>query len=238
MLQKITCIIVDDNEVDRLTLAAFLEDYPFIEVKGLFESPLEALSRAKIIHPDVLFLDIDMPEMNGLQLREQLMDIPACIFISSFRDFALESFELSAMDYLIKPFSSERLSKTISRLKEYMNIRRESASFSHTLQETIIFIKDGHNQVKLELKEIIYLEALNNYTGIVTEKKKYMVLSSLGTLLGEVNFRNFIRIHRSYAVQKQFIKKITAGEVFVHQAILPVGRTFKEALHSISRQGL
>jgi len=235
MPQKLNCLIVDDNEIDRLTLASFLEDYPFIQVSGIFDSPIKALAAAGNKKPDVLFLDIDMPEMSGLELREQLLDIPACIFITSFPDYALEGFELAAMDYLVKPFSPERFSKSMNRLEEYMEIRRQSDLFSHSMAADTIFIKDGHSQVRLDLKEIIYLEALNNYTSLVTDKKKYLVLSTLANLLHENSFRNFIRIHRSYAVQKKFIQKITTGEVIVHQTALPIGRTYKEALKEMSR---
>jgi two-component system LytT family response regulator len=142
---------------------------------------------------------------------------------------------MAAMDYLVKPFSSERFTKTINRLKEYMEIRQQSDLYSHSIEANSIFIKDGHSQVKLDLKEIIYLESLNNYTSLVTDKKKYLVLSTLGNLLDEKGFRHFIRIHRSYAVQKQFIQKISAGEIIVHQTTLPVGRTYKEALQAINR---
>ena len=116
-----------------------------------------------------------------------------------------------------------------------MEIRRQSDLFSHSMVADTIFIKDGHSQVRLDLKEIIYLEALNNYTSLVTDKKKYLVLSTLANLLHENSFRNFIRIHRSYAVQKKFIQKITTGEVIVHQTALPIGRTYKEALKEMSR---
>jgi len=235
MLQKMNCLIVDDDEIDRLTLAAFLEDFPFIYVAGIFDSAIKALEAADKTKPDILFLDIDMPEMSGLALRKRLLDIPVCIFITSFPDYALESFEMAAMDYLIKPFSPERFSKSMERVKEYMEIRHQSALYSHSMASGAIFIKDGHNQVKLDLKDIIYLEALNNYTSLVTDKKKFLVLSTLANLLHEKSFRSFIRIHRSYAVQKQFIQKITAGEVIVNQTALPIGRTYKEALKDFSR---
>jgi two-component system, LytTR family, response regulator len=235
MPPKMKCLIVDDNEIDRLTLSAFLEQYDFIEIAAIFDSPKMVLEASGAIKPDILFLDIDMPEMSGLQLRKHLPDIPVCIFITSFPDYALESFEMAAMDYLVKPFSSDRFSKTMGRIKEYMEIRYQSDLFSHTMSSDVIYIKSGHGQVKLDIKEVIYLEALNNYTSLVTKDRKFMVLSSLGNLLNEKSFRRFLRIHRSYAIQKQFIQKINAGEVIVNKISLPVGRTYKDALHAINR---
>ncbi|MBS1914665.1 MAG: response regulator transcription factor [Bacteroidetes bacterium] len=230
MANKISCIVVDDDQVDKLLVLAYLETYSSIEVTGAYESPLAALEAAKKSLPDCLFLDIDMPEINGLQLREQLLHIPACVFITSYPDYAVEGFEMAALDFLVKPFSAERFGKTINRLQDFMTLKRKSDLLSHTLGADTIFIKDGHDQVKLQLHEVIYLEALNNYTSIVTNNRKYTVLSPISGLLKEKPFRSFVRIHRSYAVQKNFIKKINSGEVWVNDIALPVGRSYKDSL--------
>ena len=141
---------------------------------------------------------------------------------------------MAALDFLVKPVSAERFGKTIERLKEYITLRRRSDMLSHTLDEDTIFIKDGHDRVKLQLHQIIYLEALNNYTGIITNTRKYTVLSPISNLLKEKPFSRFIRIHRSYAVQKSFIRKIGTDEVVIDGSIaLPVGRTYKDALNAI-----
>ncbi len=230
---NISCMVVDDDNVDRLTVLAFLEAYPSLEIKGSFNSSERALPAIQKMLPDVLFLDIDMPGRNGLQLRQQLMLIPACIFITSYPEFAVDSFDMEALDFLVKPFSRERFSRTIERLQEYMIIRQKSELLDHTLGADTIFIKDGTSQVKLQLHEVIYLEALNNYTCIITARKKYTVLSSLSGLIKEKTFKNFIRIHRRYAVQKHFIKKISSGEVLVENVVLPVGRSYKEVLKEV-----
>jgi two-component system LytT family response regulator len=230
MTKKISCIVVDDDEVDKLTTISFLEDYSFIEITGKYDSPETALAGAQKNPPDVLFLDIDMSGMNGLQLRKELLHIPACVFITSYPDYAVESFEMAAFDFLVKPFTHKRFEITIERLKEYFTIREKAALLNHTLGADTIFIKDGSNQVKLQLHEIMYFEALNNYTSIVTTGRKYAVLSTLGNLIKEKTFNSFIRIHRSYAVQKHFIKKISSGQVHVGNITLPVGRSYKESL--------
>ena len=223
--------MVDDDEIDLLTAVSFLEDYSFLEITGRYDSAAKALAAAENMPPDVLFLDVDMPEMSGLQLREKLMHIPACIFITSYPDYAVESFEMAALDFLIKPFSHDRFAKTISRLTNYLTIRQKAELLNHTLGADTLFIKDGINHIKLQVHEIVYLEALNNYTSIVTTSRKYAVLSTLGNLIKENAFSTFIRIHRSYAVQKHFIEKICTDEVLVKNNIaLPVGRSYKEVL--------
>jgi two-component system, LytTR family, response regulator len=232
MANTISCIVVDDDEVDMLSVLSYLEFYPFFEVIGKFNSPLNALQAARKRPPDILFLDIDMPEMSGLQLKEELIQIP-CIFITSYPDYALESFEVNALDFLVKPFSHDRFAKTAERIKEYMTIRRKADLLTHTLGADTIFIKDGVTQIKLQLHEIIYFEALNNYTNVVTLNRKYAVLSTLGNMIKEKSFKNFIRIHRSYAVQKHFIKKISSSEVQVGNTTLPVGRNYKHTLDQL-----
>lgn len=230
MTKKFTCMVVDDDEIDRLTLLAFLEEVDFLEVIGSYESPAAALVASQKSLPDTIFLDIDMPGITGLALRRQLPQVPACIFITAYPDYAVESFEADALDFLVKPFSHDRFAKTLQRLKEYLTIHRKAELLNHTLGADTIFIKDGIQQIKLQLHEIIYFEALNNYTSIVTAKRKYTVLCTLGNLIKEKAFQNFIRIHRSYAVQKHFVKRISSAEVVVGNATLPVGRAYKDAL--------
>jgi two-component system LytT family response regulator len=235
MKNKISCILVDDDLVDRLTTAAFLEPYPFIEITGSFSSAETALKAASAAPPDALFMDIDMPGLSGLQLRKQLMAIPACIFVTSFPDYALESFELDTLDFLVKPFSHERFAAAVNRLQQFITIRRKAELLSHTLGGDTIFIKDGTRQVKLLLHEIIYLEALNNYTCVVTAARKYTVLSTLNNLIREEAFQAFVRIHRSYAVQSHFIEKMGSNEVVIGDISLPVGRSYKQNLQHLKR---
>jgi len=232
--KDITCIIVDDDLVDRLTTLSFIKDYPNFKILGCYESPVEALEASRTLNPDVLFLDIDMPDIDGLKLRSQLMQIPACVFITSFPEYAIEGFELEAFDFLLKPFTSERFDKMMSRLDEYFLIRHKSELLAHTLGADTIFIKEGTRQIKLQLHEIIYLEAMKDYTSINTINKRYMVLESLSHLIQEKEFASFIRIHRSYAVQKNFIKQYSSLNVMlINDCILPVGRNFKETLQNL-----
>ena len=232
-----TCIIADDDELDRLTLISYIRRYPFIQIAGAFESSVEVLTFLdKNALPDILFLDIDMPGMSGLDLRRQLEQVPACIFVSSHPEFALESFEAAAFDYIVKPLNAGRFARTMDRLEHFLGIHHKAELLDYTLGEDTLFIKDGHQHIKLQLHEIIYLEALKDYTGIITPKKKYSVLTPLGNLLKEKAFRSFIRIHRSYAIQKHFIKEISPKEVMINGILLPIGRSYKETLEKVLLQ--
>lgn len=229
------CIIVDDDEVDRLTTLSFVRKYPFLAIAGIYSSAEEALAGIQQTPVDILFLDIDMPGLSGLHLRRQLLDTPACIFITAYPDYAVESFELAALDFLVKPVKADRFLQTITRLQDYFDIKRKAALFECSVGGDTIFIKEGHEQIKIKLHEIVYLEALKDYTHVVTTTKKYCVLFTLGNLLKEAAFKTFIRIHRSYAVQKHFIEKIAANQVILNTAIiLPVGRSYKESLEELT----
>jgi len=208
-----------------------------VRIAGVFESAAKALAFIqKNESPDVLFLDIDMPGMSGLDLRKELEQIPACIFVTSHPEFALEGFEIAALDYIVKPLKADRFAKAMGRLEQFLEIHYKAELLDYTLGEDTLFIKDGHNHIKLQLFEIIYLEALKDYTGIVTRKKKYCVLTPLGNLLKEKAFQTFIRIHRSYAIQKHFIKEISAKEIMINEMLLPIGRSYKEAVERLLMQ--
>lgn len=228
-----TAIIVDDNEIDRLHTLVMVKKYPFINIIGVYNNPLEAYAAIEQQQPDILFLDIDMEDMTGLELRRKLGNDQACIYITSYPDYALESFELAALDFLVKPINKPRFDITMERLQQYLDMKHKATLFEYSLGQDSVFIKDGHEHIKLPLHEITYLEALRDYTRIVTPQKKYCVLNLLGNLLQEAAFKTFVRIHRSYAVQKNYINKITATEVYLNEVVLPVGRSYKSSLENL-----
>lgn len=227
------CLIIDDNEIDRLTTTMFVKQYPFLKIEGIFDNPLQALNIATKTNIDIIFCDIDMPQMSGLELRKKLGNIDVCIFITSYPDYAVDSFEVQTLDFIVKPIKSERFAKTMERLQQYLNIKHKAELLDISLGGDIVFIKEGHQQIKIHLHQILYLEALKDYTSIVTKERKYCVLNSLGNLLKDKVFNSFVRIHRSYAVQKIFIEKMNHHEVFIHNISIPVGRTYKDELNKL-----
>ena len=226
-------VIADDDDIDRLTVLSFARQYPFLRIVACLNSGEAVLETALQSKPDVLLLDIDMPGLSGLEIRRQLEKVPACIFITSYPDFAVEGFELNALDFLLKPIKQQRFAVAMDRLKHFMEVHAKAQLLEHTLGADTIFIKEGTEQVKIQLHEILYLEALKDYTGIITPSKKYCVLSPLSNILKENAFKHFIRIHRSYAVQKNYISRIAANELEVNGINLPVGRSYKDELQRL-----
>ncbi|RYY58067.1 MAG: response regulator transcription factor [Chitinophagaceae bacterium] len=228
-----TCIIVDDDDIDRLTTLSFVQQHPLFRVTGQYNSAESALQDLNHHLPDVAFLDIDLPGISGLELRRQLDKIPACIFITSFSDYAVESFELEALDFIVKPIRAERFTKTVERITRYFEVKEKADSFGHNISPGSIFIKEGVEQVKLSLSEILYLEAFGDFTQVVTTGRKYCVLSNLGALIKQPGFSTFVRIHKSYAVEPARIEKTRSLEVIVNNISLPVGRAYRDTLRQL-----
>jgi two-component system, LytTR family, response regulator len=226
-----SCIVVDDDEIDRRTVMALLKHYPFVQVTGNFDNADAALVSATTQKPDILFLDVDMPGMSGLELREKLIDIPVCIFITSFPEYAVESFEKEVLDFLVKPITASRFSKTMERIQTWLLLHKKASLLDHTLGADAVFIREGYEDIKIQMHEIQYLEAIKDYTAVITKKRKYMVATPMGSLIREKPFEQFIRIHRSYAIPRHFIKRISSEEAELEDATrLPVGRTYKHFL--------
>lgn len=228
-----SCIIVDDDEIDRLTTLSFARKFPFLNILGNYASTEEALKNFNAGQIQVMLLDIDLPGLSGLEFRRLMMEVPVCIFITAYTEHAVESFELAAFDFLEKPLTKDRFALSMRRLEEYMDIRQKASLFEINLGGDILYIKDGHDQIKLKLHEILYLEALKDYTKIVTVNKNYCVVSNLGTLLKGKAFSTFLRIHRSYAVQQNFIQKITPYVVVINNLELPIGRSYKDMVRNL-----
>jgi two-component system, LytTR family, response regulator len=223
-------VIVDDDEIDRLTAMAFAKKYDFLKISGVYSSADEAFTKIQSEQIDVLLTDIDMPEMTGLEFRAKMRHIPVCVFITSYPDYAAESFDVDAFDFLVKPIKAERFEHCMNRVQQYFEVKQKAELFEHSLGGNTVFIKDGHQQIKINLHEIVYLEGLKDYTRIVTTTKKYSVLASIGNLLLENSFNSFLRIHRSFAVQPHYIDSISTQLINIQGFTLPIGRSYKDAL--------
>lgn len=230
-MKKYNCIIIDDDEIDRLTVVSYAKRFSVLNIMGVFENAEEALPLLEKEKIDILFLDIDMPIMNGLDFRKKAMEVPVCIYITAHPEHAVESFELDTLDFIVKPIKLDRFTQTLSKIEDYMELKLKAQLFESTVGGDVIYIKEGHNETKVKLHDILYLEALKDYTKIVTSTKKHCVLTSIGNLLKENHFQSFVRIHRSFAVQKQYIEKKMTNELLLNNGILiPIGRSYKENL--------
>lgn len=229
-MANLKCIIIDDNELDRLMVESLVRKFPLFTVVGVYSNVIEALNHLTKGDVDVLFSDIDMPEITGLELRRQMKSIPVCVFITSYAEYAVDGFDVDALDFLVKPVNLDRFTRTANRISEYMDLRMKASN--PVFESECIFLKEGYNQVKIVINEILYIEALKDYTKIVTNNRRYCVSVSFGSLLGENAFSSFVRVHRSFAVPKKQIHKIQSQKIELENGVsIPIGRSYKGALN-------
>jgi two-component system, LytTR family, response regulator len=233
-MKVFSCIIVDDDEMDRLMVMSYAKRFDTLKIVGVFDSAEKALVFLENNEVDIAFLDIELQKESGLELRQKALSIPACVFISSHSELAADTFLLQTIDFIVKPYKFPRFEQSVSRIMEFMEIQHKVALFEASIGGDVVYIKVGNEQVKVKTHEILYLEALKNYTLVVTENKRHCVLATIGDLLQEKIFDSFVRIHRSFAVQKKFIQKIATSEVILHNnAIIPIGRSYKDNLNLV-----
>lgn len=231
MQKNIRYIAIDDNPIDLLMLKEYAASFSFLEHCGSFSTPIDGLAAAQILSPDLVFLDIEMPGMTGLDVLRQIKDkVAIAVFITSHPEFALEGFQLSALDYILKPLTAERFAHTARRIEEYWDMKQKAISYEVLFEKESLTIKDGHNQIKLPQQDIIYLEAMQDYTKVVTEKKNYLTLTTLTGFMEKLSNKNFLRIHRSYAVAIKKIKELHADKVVCGDITIPIGKTYRSAM--------
>jgi DNA-binding LytR/AlgR family response regulator len=234
MQKTIRYIAIDDNQVDLLILKEYSSPFHFLQHCGSFTTPAEGLAAVELLQPDLVFLDIEMPDITGLEvLRTIKAKIPIAVFITSHPEFALEGFELSALDYVVKPLTTERFVHTARRIEEYWEMKQKAILYEVLFENESLTIKDGHSHIKLPQQDIIYLEAMQDYTKVVTEKKNYMTLTTLTGFLDKIANNNFLRIHRSYAVAVNKIKELHPNKIICGGITIPVGKTYRSVVAQI-----
>ena len=234
MQKNIRYIAIDDNPIDLLLLKEYAKAFPFLQHSGSFSTTAGGMAAAEELHPDLLFLDIEMPGMTGLEILRQLKSkIPLAVFITSHPEFALEGFELSALDYILKPLTAERFAHTARRIEEYWDMKQKAISYEVLFENESLTIKDGHSQIKLPQQDIIYLEAMQDYTKVVTEKKNYLTLTTLSGFMEKISNNNFLRVHRSYAVAINKIKELHANKLLCGNIEIPIGKTYRSVVTKI-----
>ena len=223
----INCVIIEDNELDRDIAEDFISQIPFINHIGSFSSPFDAIGTLKNGNVQLLLLDLDIPVINGFDFYNSLSMKPLCVIITAHPEYALEGFEANVLDYIVKPLKLERLQKAVSLAKEYLEIKEKAALFDVSFENNILSIKEGTTIIQLRTKDIIYLEALGDYTKIITNEKVYMTLLGLKLFIERLPENRFLRIHRSFAVSVDKIRKLKDNELILDEIHLPVGKTFR-----------
>ncbi len=222
---KIKCLLVDDEPIAREILETYIQDIPQLELVMSCSNAFEAMKALDQRHIQLIFLDINMPKLSGISLIRSLLKPPEVIFTTAYPEFAVEGFELEAIDYLLKPFSFERFLKAVNKALHKLEI-------SPTAQKETahLFIKSGKKLHKVNVNEILYFNAIGDFVKVHTTQKVIITNDTLKNIEASLPTYAFIRIHKSYIVAVQAIQYIEGNQVKVSDQMLPVGLTYKENL--------
>jgi len=226
----LTCAIIDDDEINRLTLEHYIELTPTLKLVGSMADGIAGLTFFREGNQvDVLFLDIEMPHLSGLDLLRVLTDPPEVIITTARLDFAVDAFELRVVDYLVKPFDFARFTQAVERVQP----RSAAAQGTADAGGNDLFVKVNSRMVRVNFDEVLYVEALSDYVNIVTPKQKYIVYTTLKALETRLSsMPNYIRVHRSYLLNTRHIESIednTANLKGGH--FVPIGKSYQEAFY-------
>jgi DNA-binding LytR/AlgR family response regulator len=208
---KINCIIIDDEPLARKGLKEYIADIEFLHLIGEFDNPLKAtelISRGEV---QLIFLDIQMPKITGIDFFKTLTKAPPVIFSTAYPQYALEGFELNALDYLVKPVSFDRFFKAALKAKEYYEIREKNITEANNLSPNYFFIKADNKLVKLLFGDILFVEALQNYVVIHTKDKKYITYLTFKSVEEYLPADKFIKTHKSFIVAAEVLREIRLG---------------------------
>ena len=234
----INCVIIDDEPLAREGIADYVREVDFLDLVGICENPLELMKFLERQQIDLIFLDIQMPKMNGIDFLKIVSKPPMVIITTAFPSFALEGFQLNVLDYLVKPITFDRFIKSVHKARDYFSLLRSSASgvpvspASAAAAADYFFIKCGNKYEKINFADILYVEGMENYVSIYTVRGKYITLLYLKNLEENLDPSAFIRVHKSFIVSIQKIDGIAGNEISIGDFRIPISRNYKEIVLS------
>ncbi|MBI2418752.1 MAG: response regulator transcription factor [Ignavibacteriales bacterium] len=217
------CIIVDDDELSRTIVREFVKKTSSLSLEMECENAILAADFLRTNEIDIVFLDVEMPHMSGLELLKTVKNIPAVILITAKESYAVEAFEYEVVDYIVKPISYARFLKSVNKV-----ITMDSSETTENVGR--LFVKTDGKFIGIVYREILYFEALGDYVSIVTTHQKYTIHSSLSAIAGRIRISGFCRIHRSYIINLEMINSIEDNTVIIAGRIIPIGSNYKQAL--------
>lgn len=226
---KLRTVIIDDEDLAIDLLQLFIQKYDGFEVMKAFTSPKSALDFLIEAQPDVVFLDIQMAELNGLNLIKALSYQPIIVLVTAYSEYAQQAFDLDVVDYLLKPYTEERFEKSIEKVQQFA---RYKLLQQPPEEEAVIYIKHNGLLKAIPLKELLFIEGLKQYVRFVTPTAKYIVLRSLKELETELENRHFRRIHKSYLVNFTHPVSLKGNTLQLFHHKLPIGRSYKKNINT------
>jgi len=229
MSMKIQTIVVEDEPLAREGLLSYIKEVDFLAVKQVCEDALEANKALASEKIDLMFLDIQMPKITGIDFLKSLKNPPMVILTTAYPNFALQGYELDVLDYLVKPFPFDRFLKAANKAREFFELKNQT---QESKREDYFFVKCDYRYEKIHFKDIIYVEGMENYVTIHTAGQKFVTLLRMKTVEETLPAYDFMRIHKSFIVAVQAITSIDGNEVIVGGKRLPLSREKKAEILS------
>ena len=216
------CVLIDDEPMDLMALSELMSSYDEIEIVGKFHDPIEAKDFVNNSKVDIIVLDVEMPELNGLDFIKSIINVEHIVLISSHKTYAADSYDYNVTDYIVKPISKKRLNQAVEKIKLV------SDSIKTSFDRDFAFVKDGTKIIRIDFKEILFIEALADYVQINTVHGRYTVLATMKSMQANLPEDDFFRIHRSYIVRKDKIRVIEDNMILMETKNIPISRSSKQ----------
>ncbi|WP_299531725.1 LytTR family DNA-binding domain-containing protein [Ulvibacterium sp.] len=224
------CIIIEDQPPAQRILKKFIADVGTLTLKEVFPDAISAMEFLKNEKVDIMFLDIHLPKISGIEFLKTLPNPPHVILTTAFPDYALEGYDLNVVDYLLKPFSFQRFLQAISKVPLTAQTDGRQKSITENKPKTEIYIKSGHEHIKIRISDIVHIQSDADYTEIHTSKGKFLSNEPLRHWLHALEGHHFFRTHKSFILNTEKIERISGNLVYlVNQIKIPIGRAYKEA---------
>jgi DNA-binding LytR/AlgR family response regulator len=230
---KYSCLIIEDEPLAAEVLSDYVKQVPFLDCKAICPDAIYAMEFLQREKVDLLFLDIHLPGLKGLEYLESMQHPPNVIITSAHTEYALQGFELNVLDYLLKPIRFNRFLKAVNKLNQQKKVAATQHSVIPSSERTSLFVNVGKKRVKVYLDEILYIESLRDYVKVITGQKSILTKFQLNEIEEMLSRNNFIRVHRSFIVAKDKITAFTAGEIEIDSITVPIGRSYKEMVTKI-----
>ena len=229
-MKPIKCIIIDDEPIAIEYLREYVNTIPELLLTGTYQNAKEALSLIQNQEVDLIFIDIEMPEISGLEFVKTLETAPAIIFTTAYPQYAVEGFNLNAVDYLLKPIGLERFKQAIQKVHKEISIQ----AGLQPIENKFIFLKNGYKSEKIDIQDIIFIAGNKEYATYYTKSgRTYLKNERLKNLEKDYQPYGFIRIHKSYLINTRYIKKIFNNNVEIHGETIPIGRAYREQIRQL-----
>ncbi|TCO09813.1 LytR/AlgR family response regulator transcription factor [Natronoflexus pectinivorans] len=222
---NLICIAIDDDNLSLSILEKFCKKISFIELTEAFNNPWDALVHLKNNKPDIIFLDIGMPEISGLAIAREFSNESMIIFTTSYKHYAFDGFELNITDYLLKPYGFKRFQQAVCKAREIIEYKKLKQQIINGSQEYIV-VKSEYKNIKIETSEILFIEALDNYAKIHTKERSHITHQNLKYLGKKLDSHEFIRVHKSFIVAVSKIDFFSRESIHINSTNIPIGRTY------------